>query len=72
MKRMVQRFNQDDIASIAHALMHLENNKIADDNYPGHSGWYCGNRAQFVRRHKKAIALMRSILATNQKLKDEQ
>ena len=37
----------------------------ADDNYPGHSGWYCGNREQFVKRHKKAVALMRSLLAPN-------
>ena len=64
---MAHRFNRDDKASIAHALMHLETNKIADDNfgYPGYSGWYCGNREQFVKRHKKAIALMRSLLAPN-------
>lgn len=64
---MAHRFNRDDKASIAHALMHLEANKIADDNfgYPGYSGWYCGNREQFVKRHKKAIALMRSLLAPN-------
>jgi len=53
MKRLVRRFNRDDKASIAHALMHLETNKIADDDYPGHSGWYCGNREQFVKRHKR-------------------
>lgn len=64
-KRLVRRFNRDDKASIAHALMHLETNKIADDDYPGHSGWYCGNREQFVERHKKAVALMRSLLAPN-------
>ena len=56
MKRLVRRFNRDEKASIAHALMHLETNKIADDDYPGHSGWYCGNREQFVERHKKAVA----------------
>ena len=65
MKRLVRRFNRDDKASIAHALMHLETNKIADDDYPGHSGWYCGNREQFMERHKKAVALMRSLLAPN-------
>ena len=65
MKRLVRRFNQDEKASIAHALMHLEANKIADDDYHGHSGWYCGNREQFVKRHKKAVALMRSLLAPN-------
>jgi hypothetical protein len=65
MKRLVRRFNRDDKASIAHALMHLETNKIADDDYPGYGGWYCGNREQFVERHKKAVALMRSLLAPN-------
>jgi len=54
-----------DKASIAHALMHLETNKIADDDYPGYGGWYCGDREQFVKRHKKAVALMRSLLAPN-------
>ena len=63
MKRLVWRFNRDDKASIAHALMHLEANKIADDDFPGYGGWYCGNREQFVKRHKKAVALMRSLLA---------
>jgi hypothetical protein len=45
--------------------MHLEANKIADDDFPGYSGWYCGNREQFVKRHKKAVALMRSLLTPN-------
>ena len=65
MKRIVRRFNRDERASIAHALMHLTTNKIADDDYPGYSGWYCGNKAQFVQRHKKAVALMRSLLTPN-------
>lgn len=65
MKRLVRRFNRDDKASIAHALMHLETNKIADDDYHGQGGWYCGNREHFVKRHKKAVALMRSLLAPN-------
>ena len=67
MKQMVRRFTRDDKASIAHTLMHLETNKIADDNYPGYGGWHCGNREQFVKRHKKAVALMRSLLAPNAK-----
>ena len=65
MTAIVRRFSRDDRASIAHALMHLETNKIADDDYPSHSGWYCGNREQFVKRHKKAVALMRSLLTPN-------
>jgi hypothetical protein len=64
-KRLVRRFNREDKASIAHALMHLESNHIADDEYQGDSGWYCGNREQFVNRHKKAIALLRELLAPN-------
>jgi hypothetical protein len=65
---LVGRLKRDDKASIAHALMHLEKNKIADDDYPGHSGWYCGNREQFVNRHKKAIALLQSFLTPNANL----
>ena len=58
----VRRLNRDERASIAHALMHLTANKIADDEYDGYSGWYCGNKDQFIKRHKKAVALMRSLL----------
>jgi hypothetical protein len=65
MKTAIVKLNRDDRASIAHALMHLEANKIADDNYPGYGGWYCGNREQFVKRHKKAAALLRSLIAPN-------
>jgi len=65
MKAIARRFNRDERASIAHALMHLEQNKIANDDYSGYSGWYCGNREQFVKRHKKAVALMRSLLTHN-------
>jgi hypothetical protein len=64
-QRVVGRLNRDKKSSIAHALMHLESNHIADDEYQGHSGWYCGNREQFVNRHKKAIALLRSFLTPN-------
>lgn len=65
MKTSIVKLNRDDRASIAHALMHLEANKIADDNYPGYGGWYSGNREQFVKRHKKAAALLRSLIAPN-------
>lgn len=47
---------------IAHALDHLNANKIASTDYEGHSGWYQGNREQFITRHKKAIALLESML----------
>jgi hypothetical protein len=68
-KRLVRRFNRDERASIAHALNHLETNKIADDDYSG--GWYCGNRERFVKRHKKAVALMRSLLLPNEEASHE-
>ena len=60
MKKQVQRFNRDERASLAHALMHLEDNDIADTATYG--GWYCGNRDQFIKRHIKAIALVQSLL----------
>ena len=65
----MKRFKRDDRASIAHALMHLNANKIADANYRGYGGWYCGKKAQFVQRHKKAITLMLSLLSPNTKRK---
>ena len=64
MKMPTVKFNRDDRASIAHALMHLEANKIADDDYPGYNGWYCGNREQFVKRHKKALVLLKALMTT--------
>ena len=63
MKAIVRRFSREERANLAHALMHLEANKIADASAYG--GWYCGNREQFVKRHKKAVALMRSLLTPN-------
>jgi hypothetical protein len=47
-------------ANLAHALMHLEANKIADASAYG--GWYCGNKEQFVKRHIKAAAFVRALL----------
>ena len=54
------KLSKDEKASLKHALMHLEANKIADGDYYIH-GWYCGNKEQFVERHKKALALLRSL-----------
>lgn len=54
------QFNRDERANIEHALCHLEANKIADASAYG--GWYCGNKEQFIKRHVKSIALMRSLL----------
>ncbi len=54
------KLNRDEKASIRHALMHLEANKIADGGYYI-DGWYRGNKEQFVARHKKALALLRAL-----------
>lgn len=61
---LVRRFSRDEKSSLAHALDHVLVNKIADDGCL-QSGWYCGNREQFVARHKKSIAFLRSLLSPN-------
>ena len=38
--------------NIMHAVYHLEQNKI---HIPGRTGWYCGNKQQFIARHVAAI-----------------
>jgi hypothetical protein len=54
------KLNRDEKASIRHALMHVENNRVhEEENLFG--GWYCGNREQFVKRHIKALALLRAL-----------
>lgn len=50
---------------LRHALMHLEENKIDGDGI--HSGWYNGNRDQFIKRHVKTKAFVRSLLEANDK-----
>ena len=55
------RLSRDDRASIRHALMHLEQNKIIQNDTWTGGGWYCGNREQFFKRHVKALALLRSL-----------
>lgn len=62
MTRNTSQFKTDEKKSIAHALAHLRKNGIADDDYPGYAGWYSGVREHFVKRHRKAIALMESLL----------
>jgi len=63
--RLVGCFSRDERASLAHALFHLTENHITDDREPYKHGWYCGNREHFINRHKKAIALLQSILKPN-------
>ena len=53
------KLSKDEKASIRHALMHMEVNKILEPEE--YSGWYCGNKEQFVKRHKKALALLRAL-----------
>jgi hypothetical protein len=54
------RLNRDDRSSIRHALMHVEVNKMLEPQQYGNA-WYCGNKEQFVARHKQTLALLRSL-----------
>ena len=64
MRRCRPRFNRDERASLAHAIMHLDANRIADPTNTCGGGWYCGNKAQFIKRHVKTIEFIRSLLKT--------
>ena len=55
------KLTRDEKASLKHALMHLEANKIFSFKTGYGEGWYCGNKAQFVKRHIKALLLLRSL-----------
>ena len=52
--------------NIAHALLHLTSNHIAEDVQ--YSAWYCGKKSDFISRHKKAIAYLEEILAESNSL----
>ena len=65
MKRLVRRFGRDERVNLAHALMHLEANTIANADASACGGWYCGSKEQFVKRHVKAVAFVRSLLTPN-------
>ena len=58
--------SKEHCALIKHALLHLEANKITDDNF-NHSAWYCGNKKQFKNMHVKSIALLREWITQAQK-----
>lgn len=58
-KKSLRNFTREERANLAHALDHLLQNKIAES---GCSGWYCGNRVQFIKRHMKAINFVRSLI----------
>jgi hypothetical protein len=51
---------------IAHALDHLNQNKIANEGY---GGWYMGNRDSFIKRHKQTIEFLESLLKSPEKNK---
>jgi len=54
---------------IAHALDHLNQNKIASEDYEGYECWYRGNRDSFVKRHKRTIEFLESLLKSPEKNK---
>ena len=60
--KTTHKFDRHERASIAHALKHLEANKIADKTWTRGGGWYCGERESFVRQHRKAIKFLQSLL----------
>ena len=64
-KRAVRRFSREERANLAHALRHLEANKIADGGTC--SGWYIGNKEQFIKRHIKAIGFAWRLLNNSAK-----
>jgi hypothetical protein len=55
------KLTKDEKKSLAHALMHVKANKIHEPLTLG--GWHCGNRSNFVKRHKKAIDLLLRMIA---------
>jgi hypothetical protein len=57
---MKHNFSEEEKECLRHALMHLEENKIIENL--GYGSWYCGNRKQFIARHKKALAVLRGFL----------
>jgi hypothetical protein len=59
-----RRFTLDEAVSLAHCLTHLMDNTI-DTDHPNERSWYYGNQEQFIKRHRKAIALIKSFLRNN-------
>ena len=57
-RKQVERF-------IAHALLHLKANKIADPN--SKTGWYCGDKATFAATHQKAIEYFEAVYAAEER-----
>jgi len=53
------KLTKEQLRNIEHALMHLKNNGIADPKSGGYDGWFVGNKDYFIRRHKKAIEMLK-------------
>lgn len=55
-----KKLTDDERESIAHALDHLNANRIhVADAYPR---WYSGNKDRFIERHVKAISILERML----------
>jgi len=54
------KLNRDERASLRHAVEHLDENHIGVEGY--FSGWYNGNKANFIKRHAKAKALLLKLI----------
>lgn len=54
-RRNVVKLTREEIANLRHAIMHLEANHIETSYF---EGWFCGNKAQFIKRHIKAKAML--------------
>jgi hypothetical protein len=48
-------------AEVRHILAHLEQNRI-HETVGTEQDWYCGNREQFIDRHKKTVKSLRKVL----------
>lgn len=46
------------------ALMHLLANKIGENETDDGHAWHMGNREDFVKRHAKAVAMIREWMAS--------
>ena len=57
-------FTKDELANLNHALKHLTANNIHNPE-SSCSGWYSGNRSQFIKRHIKAIEMVQKWLSGN-------
>jgi len=56
---------REEKANLRHALLHLEANKIYTATSPTDivsGSWYCGNKENFIKRHKKSIATIKRLL----------